>query len=503
MTTPNFANRTIWTGDNLDIMRGMNSESVDLIYLDPPFNSNRNYAAPVGSAAAGAAFKDTWTLSDLDVAWMGLIADEQPAMYQVLQAAGLTHGKGMQSYLCMMGIRLLEMRRVLKGTGSIYLHCDPTASHYLKLLMDAVFGAGQFKNEVIWRRTGSHNFANRFGPIHDVLLFYSKSDEYQHRPVFNPYLKGHVETYFRKKDSTGHYWTNSIHGSGTRNGESGEPWRGFDPTSAGRHWAIPRELAASVGIEFGLSQQEKLDALFELGLIDLPEDTSQGLPTYRQYLDRSPGQLLQDIWAFEPHTKGSLYGTNVGIDEDVRWINPRDKKERTGYPTQKPLGLLERIIKASSNEGDTVLDPFCGCATACVAAENLGRQWVGIDLSPKAVELVTMRLQQAPPLGIGALFHHGYVTARTDIPQRTDIDAPIPYRNNRHELFGQQEGRCNGCKTDFPFRAFEVDHVIPQARGGTDHIENLQLLCGHCNRTKGDRPQEYLIARLRETGILA
>ncbi len=141
MAEPNFADKTIWTGDNLDILRGMNSESVDLIYLDPPFNSNRDYAAPVGSRAAGAAFKDTWTLSDLDTAYMGLIADERPAIYKALETAGLTHGKSMQSYLCMMAVRLLEMRRVLKPTGSIYLHCDPTASHYLKTLMDAIFGA--------------------------------------------------------------------------------------------------------------------------------------------------------------------------------------------------------------------------------------------------------------------------------------------------------------------------------------------------------------------------
>ena len=151
-TTPNFADKTVWTGDNLDILRGLNSACVDLIYLDPPFNSNRNYAAPVGSAAAGAAFKDTWTLSDLDVAWMGLIADEQPAMYQVLQTAGITHGRGMQSYLCMMAVRLLEMRRVLKDTGSIYLHCDPTASHYLKMLMDSIYGQRNFRSEIIWKR---------------------------------------------------------------------------------------------------------------------------------------------------------------------------------------------------------------------------------------------------------------------------------------------------------------------------------------------------------------
>ena len=164
MTTHNFADKTVWTGDNLDILRGLNSDCVDLIYLDPPFNSNRNYAAPVGSAAAGAAFKDTWTLSDLDVAWMGLIADEQPAMYQVLQTAGLTHGKGMQSYLCMMAVRLLEMRRVLKETGSIYLHCDPTASHYLKMLMDSIYGQGNFRSEITWRRSHGHSSAKRYGP---------------------------------------------------------------------------------------------------------------------------------------------------------------------------------------------------------------------------------------------------------------------------------------------------------------------------------------------------
>ena len=157
---PNFADKTIWTGDNLDILRGMNSECVDLIYLDPPFNSNQDYAAPVGSKAAGAAFKDTWHLSDLDVAWMGLIADERPATAHVLRTAGITHGKGMQSYLTMMAVRLLEMHRVLKDTGSIYLHCDPTASHYLKLLMDAVFGGANFRNEVVWsykRYTAFHH----------------------------------------------------------------------------------------------------------------------------------------------------------------------------------------------------------------------------------------------------------------------------------------------------------------------------------------------------------
>ena len=174
----NFANRTIWTGDNLDILRGLNSDTVDLIYLDPPFNSNRNYEAPVGSKAAGAAFKDTWTLSDLDVAWMGLIADEQPAVARLLDAARWTHGKGMQSYLTMMAVRLLEMRRVLKDTGSIYLHCDDTASHYLKQLMDAVFGPAQFRNHIVWRRATAHNDPKQFGRNVDHILYYAKGQRW-------------------------------------------------------------------------------------------------------------------------------------------------------------------------------------------------------------------------------------------------------------------------------------------------------------------------------------
>ena len=202
------------------------------------------------------------------------------------------------------------------------------------------------------------------------------------------------------------------------------------------------------------------------------------VPQLKRYLDANAGQIPSDNWY------------------DIPPVNSQ-AKERIGYPTQKPLVLLERIIQASSNEGDTVLDPFCGCATACVAADRLGRKWIGIDISPRAAELVNLRLQQA----MGSLFHHGYVTARTDIPRRTDIDAPIPYRQNKHVLFGQQEGMCNGCGVMFPFRNFTVDHMVPQSRGGTDHLDNLQLLCGACNSVKGDRSQEHLIARLKEMAI--
>ena len=482
MAAPNFADKTIWTGDNLDILRGMNSECVDLIYLDPPFNSNKNYAAPVGSKAAGAAFKDTWTLSDLDVAWMGLIADEQPATANLLRTAGLTHGKGMQSYLTMMAVRLMEMKRVLKATGTIYLHCDDTAGHYLKLLMDAVFGHARFYTAITWKRTSAHN-DRMFGDESAMVLMYG--GEKQNPDAVRVGLnEKHLSSKYTYYDNKGRYRTGDLTGEGVSGGESGEPWRGFDPGDIGRHWAIPKTGKYARYLDEVLlpgylslaGVHGRLDALDAADMIHY--SSTGGMAALKRYLPPDAGQLPGNIWT------------------DISPVNSQ-AKEKTDYPTQKPLALLERIIKASSNEGDLVLDPFCGCATACVAADTLGRRWAGIDISPKAAELVNLRLQQT----MGSLFHHGYVTARTDIPRRTDIDAPIPYRQNKHVLYGQQEGLCNGCGVMFPFRNFTVDHMVPQSRGGTDHLDNLQLLCGACNSLKGDRPQEYLLARLKEMAL--
>ena len=321
MGKPNWKNRTMWTGDNLDIMRGMNSESVDLIYLDPPFNSNRNYAAPIGSKAAGAAFKDTWTLDDVDLAWHGEVAEQHPALYAIIDAARESHGKGMQSYLIMMGVRLLEMRRILKPTGSIYLHCDPTASHYLKLVMDAVFGVRNFRNEIIWRRTTSHSDAKGFGNVHDSILFYNKGNDFQWNKVFQPLDDDYVEKYYRYKDSNKRRFMSADFSGAGAGPVRNFGKRGMIAPPSGRHW-----MYDDAGIA-RLLQDNKIYW------------TRNGVPRLKVYLDEHLGQPAQDVW------------------NDILPLRSWHK-ERIGYPTQKPVALLDRIIKASSNEDDVVLDPI-------------------------------------------------------------------------------------------------------------------------------------------------
>lgn len=453
----NFASGTIWTGDNLHIMRGMNSGSVDLIYLDPPFNSNRTYEAPIGSQAAGAAFKDAWTLDDVDVHEHGELADRNPAAYSVIEAARLSHGKSMQSYLIMMAVRLLEMHRILKSTGSIYLHCDPTASHYLKLLMDGIFGKDAFVNEIVWKRTSAHSSTKGWGPVHDAILFYSGGVNFQWNQTYQPYDTEYVENFYRYQDEKGRYQIGDLTASGPRGGESGMPWRGIDPGS--RHWAPSRSFPG--GESLPASTHAALDALDSMGRIHWP-DRREGKPRFKRYLHEMPGSVVQDIVT------------------DIRPLS-HATKERTGYPTQKPLALLERIIKASSNSGDFVFDPFCGCATTLVAADRLNRQWAGIDLSPLAIKLVNKRIADDR----GRLF--GGANALDTPPVRTDMGELPNYRTHRHRLYGEQEGVCIGCDTHFPFRVMDVDHILPKSRGGTDHPDNLQLLCSGCNRSKGNK----------------
>ena len=409
------------------MLRGMNSACVDLVYLDPPFNSNRTYEAPIGSEAAGAAFKDAWTLNDVDEAWHGEIAEQYPVLPAVLDAAGLVHGKGMKAYLIMMAVRLLELCRILKPTGSIYLHCDPTASHYLKLLMDGVFGKGNFRNEIVWHYGQRTSFLKKnFSRKHDLILFYARKSAVVNRV---PCEWKREEFLARRHD--------------VKTDDDGREFIWTDGGQPGKR--------------------------------------------YKRYVEDvlKAGKPLGDVW-------------------QIPILNSA-AKERTGYPTQKPLALLERIIKASSNEGDIVLDPFCGCATALVAAEKLGRQWAGIDLSPVAVRLVRERLQREVGVNSGAKGQSGLlgkVTALKHPLKRTDLGELPGYRTHKHTLYGRQEGLCAGCQTHFAFRNFTVDHVVPQSKGGTDHLDNLQLLCGACNSAKGKGSQAELKAKLKRQGVI-
>ena len=436
MSKPNFASKTVWAGDNLDIMRGMNSECIDLIYLDPPFNSKADYAAPVGSAAAGAAFKDTWTLTDIDVEWINLIEQKHPALHRILLAAMTKSDK---SYLAYMAARLLEMRRILKPSGSIWLHCDPTMSHYLKLVMDAIFGRKNFRNEVIWAYEKWTNAARFFQKNHDTLLFYSITGKY----IFNKLYGDRTERQQRLLDA------------------------GYNLGSSGGH------LIARVYDKDNPAVKEKI-----------PLWEAEGRAVY--HVKPSEGKALNDIW-------------------QISILNGQSK-ERTGYPTQKPLALLEQIIKACTNEGDMVLDPFCGCATTLVSADAHEREWAGIDISPKAGELVKTRLiggKEGMLDGAQIAFLRS-ITLRDDIPKRMDMGELPKYNcaSNKTKLYGEQSGNCAGCGVHFQDkRHFHVDHIIAQARGGSDHIDNLQLLCGSCNSIKGNRGMDYLQAKLQLSDV--
>ena len=398
MPIPVFRN-TLYTNDNLYVLSGLNSETVDLIYLDPPFNSKRTYSAPVGSKAAGASFKDMWTWKDVDEYYLDSLAAHSPALTRFIASAGEIHGKPMMAYLTYMSQRIVEMHRILKETGSLYLHCDSTANHYLKILLDFVFGKNNFRNEIVWYYKKWASVRKDFVRSHDTILRYTKSQEYTHNQLYNPRAESTLRRFGSKKIMSG----------------------------------------------------AKDDYGKRIPSITLDED--------------SVGVKMSDVW-------------------EIPIIAP-SSKERTGYPTQKPLALLKRVILASSNEGDIVMDPFCGCATTCVAAQQLGRQWIGIDIEKQAVKVLVQRLSDD-----AGLFKD--FVATNQVPKRNDLKIVLPSLSVKERLYKQQEGKCNACGQDFESRNLETDHIIPKSKGGGDYYENYQLLCGSCNRIKGDRPMEYL-----------
>jgi site-specific DNA-methyltransferase (adenine-specific) len=374
-------------GDNLDWLRKREifpDAGVDLVYLDPPFNSNADYnvlfreASGEASQAQFHAFTDTWNWADaaqtfndfIDTCPNAAVVDMMQALYSLLRASP------MMAYLAMMAPRLVELHRVLKPTGSLYLHCDPTASHYLRMLLDGIFGPVNFQNEIVWKRTSAHSGSKRWGPVHDVIFFYSKSGQFAWNQIFKDYSGEYLESFYRYSDEKGRFRVGDLTGAGTRTGESGQPWRKVNPTETGRHWAVPNKILLDLfGKECASwTVGKKLDALDKQGLIYWP--TKGRVPGFKRYLEGQAGVAIADV---------------------ITDINPigAQAQERLGYPTQKPQALLERIVAASSNKGDVVLDPFCGCGTTIHAAQKLGRQWIGIDVTYLAINLIKRRLSDA------------------------------------------------------------------------------------------------------------
>ena len=365
----------LYYGDNLEILREyIPDSSVDLIYLDPPFNSkatyNVLYKEPTGkpSQAQISAFEDTWHWGlEAEHALLEIAASPiaPTAVKEFMSVLPKLVGRrtDMTAYLTMMCIRLIELKRVLKDTGSIYLHCDPSASHYLKLLLDTIFGANNFRNEIVWKRTTAHNDPKRFGRVHDILFFYSRADKPTWNTVFAPYDPEYIEIYYRYTDEHGKKFLSRDLTAPSHGSSSGQyEWHGKH-TSKGRMWSYTKE------------NMERLEAEGRIFY------TRNGYPRLRQYLEDMEGIPAQSIWT------------------DV--LNLRSwHKEDLGYDTQKPEALLERIIKASSNEGDVVLDPFCGCGTAVVTAQRLNRRWIGIDITHLAIGLMEWRLKNIVPMPV-------------------------------------------------------------------------------------------------------
>ncbi len=496
----NVPSRTIFTGDNLDILRGINSECIDLIYLDPPFKSDQTYAAPLDSEAKGAEFKDVWTLSDMKEEWLDEIEVRRPALFHLINGAKLSHSESMAGYLTFMAIRLLEMHRVLKSTGSIYLHCDDTASHYLKGVMDALFGSGNYLNNIVWKRATSHNDPNRFGRILDHLLWYSKGPDSCWNLVSVPKSKIELEIAYPSEDERGRYRSADLTGprhNAERGSPSTLPWKGYDVYAMNRVWSAPKTGKYAEYIEENCIPgyreiegiHDRLDALDKAGLIHHP--TRGRWPGLKRYADADTGNPPQNLFT-EPQGFTNYSTKSV---------------EYTGWRTQKPLALLERIISASSNEGDLVLDPFCGCATACIAAEKLGRQWIGIDIAPQAAEVLRDRARRELQIPMqdedGKGWEDWSPLILTAPQQRTDLklESPADPRSEKEWLYANQKKRCVGCEYELPLHVLTIDHITPRSKGGLDAMGNLQLMCHTCNAIKGDRSMEYLRQQLQVRGI--
>lgn len=389
-----YMSGTFYHGDNLDVLRyWIDDESIDLVYLDPPFNSQQDFNLPFGSEEARPvqvrAFRDTWwwdetaarVYDELTRTNVEHLPEKIPgmmrALYEFLYPQYKHH---LLAYLVNMTVRLVELRRVMTPTASLYLHCDPRASHYLKMILDAIFGIENFRNEVVWKRSYGHGGSNKHAPVHDVMLFYSKSSTFTWNPLWKKLPQKTVDEWYNNiEEGTERRFNRAdLTGSGTRGGESGKAWRGIDVTAKGRHWAIPRSIKIVEEICGGMKTHEALDALDDAGRIHWP-DKADGVPMFKRYLEEATGIAALDVILGIPHLHNK-------------------SPERVGYPTQKPLALLKHVIELSSNPGDLVLDPFCGCGTSVIACEQLQREWVGIDIGDEAIAVLRdVRLPKEAP----------------------------------------------------------------------------------------------------------
>ena len=438
-------NNALYFGDNLHVLRDRTAfpdECVDLIYLDPPFNSKRDYnllfKSPKGheSEAQITAFEDSWHWGPPAAAeFEELIHQPNTNVSEVMQALRRFIGDNdMMAYLTMMANRLLELHRALKPGGSLYLHCDPTASHYLKIVLDGVFGKTNFRSEIAWRRSGGHNDANRYGANHDVIFFYSKGDEWTWNPQFSPYSEDYIKQNYRYEDEKGVFRVSDL----TANKPGGD---------VSYEWTTPdgKKVSPYKG-RFWAYSKENMQEMHDNGLIYY---RNTGMPVLKHYLSEMPGVPLQSFWHdLSPIISGSPEGL--------------------GYPTQKPLSLLERIIAASSNEGDVVLDPFCGCGTAVHAAQKLKRQWIGIDITHLAISLIEKRLKDA--FGAKCKFEvHG-------TPKDLDAASNLATRDKYQfqwwavSLVDAQpfQGKKKGADTGIDGLKFFGDYVIEDKKKGKD-----------------------------------
>ena len=365
--------RCLWALDNVEGMGKLDAESVALAYLDPPFNSGRSYGTVLSTTRTAGkemqhSFADTWCWTDnTDRALKNLREFLSKPAVEFIQSITNTLGSSPSAaYLVEMAPRLAESHRVLRHDGSLYVHCDPTASHYLKLLLDHIFGPDNFRNQIIWKRTHAHSSSRRYGPVHDTLLFYSKSQEYTWNPVFSPYQDSYLEKHFRQTDEHGSYQLITCTAPGDRQGTRAHyEWNSHLPPP-GRHWAWKREQMETFENEGRLVH------------------SSNGVPRLKRYSHEGCGVAVQDLWL------------------DINRLDSHSR-ERVGFDTQKPAALLDRIITASSNPGDLVLDPFAGSGTTAVAAERLKRSWVVMDSSLMACAFALARVRQEVNLATVAL----------------------------------------------------------------------------------------------------